>query len=97
MIIVITFGKTLVIYINTTSKLLKVKQRALRNPSAECVDTIVRYDHNVKFLVLSMQQKHRIRLLVDVPITIFRLYDCLHCHSHGFYNGFMGNKLIHLW
>lgn len=43
-----------------------MKQRALPNPNAECMDTMIWYDHQVKFLVLPMQQRHGIRLLVAV-------------------------------
>ena len=68
--IVITFDKTSVNYLNPISKSLRVKQRALSNPNAKCLDTIIWHDQHVKFIVLSMQQKHGIRLLVDVPLTI---------------------------
>lgn len=43
-----------------------MKQRALPNPNAECMDTMIWYDHQVKFLVLPMQQRRGIRLLVAV-------------------------------
>jgi hypothetical protein len=39
--IVINFDKTSVNYLNTISKSLRVKQRALSNPNAKCLDTII--------------------------------------------------------
>ena len=53
--IIITFDKTSVNYLNTISKSLRVKQRALSNPNAKCLDTIIWHDQHAKVIVLSMQ------------------------------------------
>ena len=50
-----------------------MKLRALTNPNAECVDTMIWYDYHAKFLVLSVQQKHGIKFLV-AGLSLFLIF-----------------------